>query len=1299
MNTKYFYLLLFWLIGYTASAQITFPVTFENANPGFYQLVDFGGTSSVIVADPENPDNNVVQTTKGVNSATWAGTSVAAQGFAQPIPFNAQNTIMTLRVRSPQANIPVMLKVEQVGDPTVFVEMAATVPTANEWVTLTFDVTNERPGTAAVNFASTYNFASVFFNIDVEGEGLTYFWDDLDFPGGTGSGGGGDDPVAGITLPITFDDEEVDYELVDFGGTASQIVADPTNAANNVVQTTKNAGEPWAGTTVGDQTGFAEPIPFSPGNTSMTVRVWSPVANIPVRLKVENVNNGAIFVETDVMVSVASEWDTLTFNFANQVAGTPALNFASTYNMASIFFDFGTPGSGQIYFWDDVAFDGDGEVPPPPVGGLQFPITFEDEDLDYELVDFGGNVSSIVVDPTDPNNMVVQSLKSEGSATWAGTSVAGVTGFAQPIPFSPENTTMTLRVWSPQANIPVMLKVEQLGDPTVFVEMAATVPVANEWVTLTFDVTNQRPGTAAVNFASTYNFASVFFNIDVMGTGLTYFWDDLDFGGESDPTPGIELPITFEDPDLNYELVDFDGTASVIVADPTDPTNTVVQTTKNTGAPWAGTSVAANSGFAEPIPFSAGNTVMSLRVWSPTAGIPVRLKVEDVNAPTISVETQVNTTVASQWETLFFDFATQADGTAPINFANTYNMATVFFDFLTVGNGEVYFWDDLDFEGEGVTPPSGSIELPITFEDPDLDYELVDFDGTVSEIVVDPTDATNTVVQTTKNTGAPWAGTTVAGTSGFAEPIPFSEGNTIMSLRVWSPTANTPVRLKVEQLGSPALSVETQVNTTVAGEWETLFFDFALHAGGTPAINFNTNYNIATVFFNFMTPGTGEVYFWDDLAFEGGGETPPPSVGLTLPVTFDDEEVNYALIDFGGNASQIVVDPTDATNMVVQSTKTEGAEVFAGTTVGGLIGFEDPLPFSPGFTQMTLRVWSPTANTPVRLKVEDATNGAISVETETLTTVAQQWETLTFNFANAVVGTPAINFNNVYDKATVFFDFGAVGTGATFFWDDLDMDGSITPPVGLVLPITFEDSEVEYGLTDFGGNASEIVVDPTNPNNMVAQTLKTAGALTFAGTTLGGAVGLETPVGFGAGASVMMARVWSPTAGTPVRMKIEDSFNGALSVEAEVNTTVGQAWETLFFNMETQVAGTPAINFANNYDKITLFFNFGAVGAGETYFWDDVDFGVSVGIFNADLKSQAIKVYPNPTSGIINLNMGTNAITNAEIMVTDVSGKLVSKFRVTDQVQQLDFGHLNSGVYFINYMSQGEVVTTKFVKY
>ena len=199
--------------------------------------------------------------------------------------------------------------------------------------------------------------------------------------------GGGTSP---ITLPITFEDPSVDYELRDFEagaeGPTSMIITDPTDATNRVVRTVRPASAVcYAGTTVGEETGFG-PIPFAEGATTMSVRVWSPAAGIRVRLKVEKVGDPTVSVETEQFTTAAMQWETLVFDFANQVSGTAAINFASEYSKASIFFDFqcgvaGVNPTDPTYYWDDVAFGtggGDGGTPETALlitGAVDGPLT------------------------------------------------------------------------------------------------------------------------------------------------------------------------------------------------------------------------------------------------------------------------------------------------------------------------------------------------------------------------------------------------------------------------------------------------------------------------------------------------------------------------------------------------------------------------------------------------------------------------------------------------------------------------------------------------------------------------------------------------------------------------------------------------------------------------------------------------------------------------------------------------------------------------------------------------------------
>jgi hypothetical protein len=76
-----------------------------------------------------------------------------------------------------------------------------------------------------------------------------------------------------------------------------------------------------------------------------------------------------------------------------------------------------------------------------------------------------------------------------------------------------------------------------------------------------------------------------------------------------------------------------------------------------------------------------------------------------------------------------------------------------------------------------------------------------------------------------------------------------------------------------------------------------------------------------------------------------------------------------------------------------------------------------------------MKVYSPRAGVPVLLKLEGDVGPS---EVSTNTTVANAWETLTWNFA----GKPS----NVYNKLVFMFDFGTVGNGtanSTFLFDDI----------------------------------------------------------------------------------------------------------------------------------------------------------------------------------------------------------------------------------------------------------------------
>ena len=546
-----------------------------------------------------------------------------------------------------------------------------------------------------------------------------------------------------------------------------------------------------------------------------------------------------------------------------------------------------------------------------------------------------------------------------------------------------------------------------------------------------------------------------------------------------------------------------------------------------------------------------------------------------------------------------------------------------------------------------------------------------------------------------------WAGTTISTATGFATAIPFTANDTLMTVKVWSAAAGKTIRLKVEDASNGAINCETDAITTVAGGWDTLTFNFASPVGAP--LNTANTYNMASIFFDFNTAGAQDTFYFDDVMFV---PSPPPALTqIDLPVTFEGSTVNYTMTDFGGNASNLVVDPTSATNKVMRVIKTAGAQTWAGTTIGTATGFATAIPFTATDQKMTVRVWSAATGTPIRLKVEDATSVTITCETEALTVTAGGWDTLTFDFANQATGTAALNVANTYDKASIFMDFNTAGALDTFYFDDVMFGGDTTSPppppskLQIDLIVTFEDTNVDYTMTDFGGNASMLVVDPTSATNHVMEVTKTAGSQTWAGTTIGTATGFATLLPFSTTDHTMNVRVWSPDSNTVIRLKVEDANDVTHTCETEATTTINGGWEILNFNFSNEATGTAALatGLAGGwvYNKASIFFDFNNAGSGKVYYFDDVKWGGNYAGAR-ELRIENLNVYPNPTSNTWNITNGGNIINQIDIY--DLKGKLIETSNPNSNKVKINAINYPSGIYIIKAITNNGVANKRVVK-
>ncbi|GAD01872.1 glycoside hydrolase family 16 protein [Agarivorans albus] len=159
------------------------------------------------------------------------------------------------------------------------------------------------------------------------------------------------------------------------------------------------------------------------------------------------------------------------------------------------------------------------------------------------------------------------------------------------------------------------------------------------------------------------------------------------------------------------------------------------------------------------------------------------------------------------------------------------------------------------------------------------------------------------------------------------------------------------------------------------------------------------------------------------------------------------------------------------------------------------------------------------------------------------------------------------------------------------------------------LPFNFSQRGLAYYFSDFGGNNSQLIQDPSKQRSRVALTRKSANAAGWAGTSLGEGAGFSQAIQLDELKPTMSLWVYSPAAAIPVRLKITDSKQPDSFAEVEVLTQSQGQWEQLIFDFSQ---ATPSWQSDTRYNKVTLFFNYGVRGAeaGEqVFYWDQLKVG------------------------------------------------------------------------------------------
>ena len=153
------------------------------------------------------------------------------------------------------------------------------------------------------------------------------------------------------------------------------------------------------------------------------------------------------------------------------------------------------------------------------------------------------------------------------------------------------------------------------------------------------------------------------------------------------PAETVLMPIDHENENVVYAWNDFGGAATTVIANPdasgVNTSATVAKSVKTAGSEtWAGTFIVLD----ELLDFSTVTT-LAVDVWTPDGGELVNLKVKK-DGESYAIEIIQPTTVASGWETLYYDLS-------DYDLSVDYDKLELVFDFDVAGDDTAYYFDNI----------------------------------------------------------------------------------------------------------------------------------------------------------------------------------------------------------------------------------------------------------------------------------------------------------------------------------------------------------------------------------------------------------------------------------------------------------------------------------------------------------------------------------------------------------------------------------------------------------------------------
>ncbi len=859
--------------------------------------------------------------------------------------------------------------------------------------------------------------------------------------------------------------------------------------------------------------------------------------------------------------------------------------------------------SGQEYLiqWDDRwgadAFDWELTFTPAPLDPTELPITLENQLPTFG--DFNGSFTQAIANP-DASGANTSATVAENTVP-ANAAFAGVNfGLDTNIDIATQKG-FTMTVWSPVANTPVLLKLEN-ATTGVNAERAATTTTTGAWETVSFDFSAEGD--------LTFESVTLFMNFNVLDPATqTYYWDNLEqvdviiSGGAqiveidadqtgTDDQEFVEIKTEFANQSLDGMLAVFFNGSS----------DTSYRTVDLTG-------------------FASDDNGYFLLGSDAVAGADITM------GPDNTIQNGADAVALYMADAANFPDATPATTDGLVD-AVVYGTSDADDTGLLTGLGQTTQWDEnengakdtesLQYDDAtqgfcaGVpTPRAANTPCPVLSDGLSCATALVAVPGVYNDVAI------------TEGTGSA------------------TEGDELSAL--WYVyTAEASGSIDINSCISDPAGIDTRLWVWTDG-CDTL----------TAVANDDDGCDAPNGFGSIVTGAVvnaGQEYLieWDDrwgadqfdweLTF-----TPAPLV--ELPITLEGGQTPV-FGDFNGSDTQIIANPDAAGNA--------SANVAQNTVPANLAfaGVNFPLDTNIDITDdkfFTLKVWSPVLNTPVLLKLENASGANAEVLATTTTTSA--WETISFDFSQVGQLT--------FESVTLFMNFNVVDPAdQTYYWDDLELVNEII----VTNDLCGDAFAIDCGATYTGDTSDFFNIGA--PEEACGTALNTAPGAWHTLTIPADGDYIVTVDTFGSAFDTKLG-VFSGTCDALVCVDGNDDTDGVQS--------------------EVSFVGT----------------------ASETYILYVTGFGTNAGVYVLNVACETvldvtqndlvdIAMYPNPATSVVTLDASQEIAT---IQIMNLLGQTVSTIEVNNTSSTVNVSQLRTGVYIANVLfSNGRVQTMKFVK-